>query len=43
MIASTGDINPLLRKLRFIKFGRWTSIKKYEQASELVRRDSAAW
>lgn len=42
-IASTGDLNPLLRKMKFIKFGRWTSHKTYEKLSELVRDDIKKW
>ena len=42
-IVSTGDINPLLRSLKFIKFGRWTSHKKMAQVEELVRKDAKQW
>src|SRR5262245_7413583 len=42
-IVATGDLGPLLRKLGFIKFGRWTSIKRYEAAGAQVARDSKAW
>lgn len=42
-VVSTSDIGPLLRKLGLIKFGRWTSIKKYEAVSRRVAEDAASW
>jgi hypothetical protein len=42
-VAGTGDLGPLLRQLKFIKFGRWTSIKKYEAVSKQVAHDAATW
>jgi len=37
--GQTDDLGPLLRKLGIIKFGRWTSHKRMEQAAALVRGD----
>lgn len=39
VFASTDDLGPLLRKLGFVKFGRWTSHRRMEQAAALVRAD----
>ena len=43
VVVATADLNPLLRKLRFIKFGRWTSIKKYEAVSKRAAEDAKSW
>lgn len=42
-VAATGDLGPLLRKLGFIKFGRWTSIKQYEAIGRRVAEDAKSW
>jgi hypothetical protein len=42
-IAATGDLGPFLRSLKVIKFGRWTSIKKYEAVSKRVAEDAKSW
>ena len=42
-IVASGDIGPLLRKLKFIKFGRWTSIKRYEAVGNRVAQDAKSW
>lgn len=42
-VVSTSDIGPLLRKLGIIKFGRWTSIKKYEAVGRRVVEDAKSW
>jgi hypothetical protein len=42
-IIATQDIGPLLRKLGFIKFGRWTTIKTYEEISRQVAEDARSW
>jgi len=42
-VAATQDLGPLLRKLGWCKFGRWTSIKKYEEISRRVGEDAARW
>lgn len=42
-VAATGDLGPFLRSLKIIKFGRWTSIKKYEAVSRRVAEDAKSW
>lgn len=43
MAVATGDIGPLLRSLKYIKFGRWTSIKRYEAVGKRVAADGKSW
>jgi hypothetical protein len=43
LVVATSDLNPLLRKLKFIKFGRWTSISKYEAIGKRVAEDAKSW
>ncbi|OGS01551.1 MAG: hypothetical protein A2V88_02690 [Elusimicrobia bacterium RBG_16_66_12] len=38
-LCSTHDLGPLLRKLGIVKFGRWTSIRRMEEAAARVRED----
>lgn len=38
-IAATGDIGPLLRKLGFVKFGRFTSNRNQERVMARARED----
>jgi len=43
-IVSTGDLGPLLRKMAtWCKFGRWTSIKRYEEIGRRVAADAKSW
>ena len=37
LIAETGDLGPLLRKLGLVKFGRWSSRRAMERAAQQVR------
>lgn len=41
-IVADDNLGPLLRKLG-IKFGRWTSIRKYEELGRRVAKDAAEW
>lgn len=41
-IISTHDIGPLLRRWG-IKFGRWTSHVKFEEAGRRAAQDAKAW
>lgn len=41
--VGTGDLGPFLRSLKVVKFGRWTSIKRYEEVSKRVTRDAGSW
>lgn len=41
-LGFTGDLGPLIRKLGFVKYGRWTSHARMERAAEHVRRDTSA-
>lgn len=41
-IVSTADIGPLLRQWG-VKFGRWTSHRKFEEASARAMCDAKAW
>jgi len=41
-IVCTEDLGPLLRKWG-VKFGRWTSIKRYEEIGRLVAVEAAQW
>lgn len=38
-IAATSDLGPILRKLGFIKFGRFTSNKNHERIMTRARED----
>lgn len=42
-IVATGDLGPILRKLGWIKHGRWTSVKRYEDVGRQVARDASEW
>lgn len=39
-IGYTHDLNPLLRKLRFIKFGRWASPERMNEVRKKVEEDT---
>lgn len=38
-VMTTGDLGPILRKLGFVKFGRWTSHRTFERISQRVREE----
>ena len=38
-VMATGDMNALLRRFPFIKYGRWVSHRRFEETSEQVRKD----
>jgi hypothetical protein len=43
-IVATGDLGPILRRLApWCKFGRWTSIKRYEEIGRRVAIDAKSW
>jgi hypothetical protein len=43
-VCVSGELGPLLRKLApWCKFGRWTSIKKYEEIGRRVAADAKSW
>jgi hypothetical protein len=39
-LAETDDLGPLLRLLRFVKFGRWTSNAKMNAARQRATEDA---
>lgn len=42
-VAATGDLGPYLRSLGTVKFGRWTSHKRYEEVARRVAEDAKTW
>lgn len=43
-IVASGELGPLLRKMApWCKFGRWTSIRRYEEIGRRVATDAKAW